>query len=197
MMKRPSLKSSLQKPAGNSGGPLVLRGALKISMPILLLGAGIGTAHALDHVIEPPPQFLAEAFGANNPTPGALQLNNSIQTQINSILGHDYPQQRVHYWRYNGKTAWLFDDIAKKGYQPVTAGFVVQNGTIDIARVLIYRESHGEEIEQPSFLQQFTGQTAAGNELSKPIDGISGATLSIILMKKLARVAIALDAVVR
>ena len=182
---------------GSSGEHPWRRNGLKLAAPILLLGAGIGTAHAIDKVIEPPVQFLSEAFGANPPPAQVLQLSDAAQSQLSAALGHAYSQQRLHYWRANGRSAWILDDIGKTGYQPTTAGFVVHDGQIVIARVLIYRESHGEEVSQPSFLQQFVGARATGEALDKHIDGISGATISVHLMQRMARAALALDALTK
>ena len=45
------------------------------------------------------------------------------------IYGRSFPQRRLHYWRAaDGRTAWIFDDIGKEGYQPTTSGFVVKDG---------------------------------------------------------------------
>jgi hypothetical protein len=160
----------------------------------LALGLSSPPAQAIDDIYQTQEAFLAEAFGAKPPPPQLLDLNGGVLANLNSILVHPYAQSRVRYWRAGGKSAWVLDTIGKEGYQPTTAGFVVKDGAIAIARVLIYRESRGEQIAQPSFLQQFTGARTAGEGLSKPIDGISGATYSVKMMQRMARAAIALDA---
>jgi hypothetical protein len=75
---------------------------------------------------------------------------------------------------------------------------VVDSGSIARIAVLIYRESHGWEVRYPFFTNQFKGATlAATHELDRRIDGISGATLSVRALTRLARVALLLDAKVR
>jgi hypothetical protein len=49
------------------------------------------------------------------------------------------------------------------------------------------------EIHLPSFLQQFTGTQLTDGSLSRKIDGISGATLSVAAMEHMARAALFLD----
>jgi hypothetical protein len=99
----------------------------------------------------------------------------------------------VRYWKDANKTVWVFDDIGKEGYVPTTSGFAVSNGAIETARVLIYRESRGEQVAEPSFLNQLKGAKAAGNKLSNKVDNITGATLSVQMMERMARTALTLD----
>jgi hypothetical protein len=143
-----------------------------------------------------PEAFLAEAFGATPPPPAALDLDAAKQSQVASVFGRPFPLARVRYWRAAGRTAWIFDDIGKAGYQPTTSAFVVAGGAIEIARVLIYRESRGEQVGEPSFLQQFSGARASGAGLDRSVDNISGATYSVKMMQRMARTAIALDSLV-
>ena len=167
----------------------------KLAVPALLLGLGVGgEAVAIDDIYETQDAFLAETFGATVPAPKFLDLDANAQSQVNAALGHNYQQSRLRYWKANGKTAWVIEDKGKEGYQLTTAAFSVKGGAIDIARVLIYRESHGEEVAQASFLNKFSGAKPAGNQLDRKIDSISGATLSVLMMQRMARAAIALDA---
>lgn len=186
------------------GFPLNQEGLLKVqnsfkrasfAVPTLLLGLGSGgAAHAIDDIYETQDAFLAETFGATIPAPRVLDLDGAAQSQISAALGHNYQQGRLHYWKGNGKTAWVIEDKGKEGYQLTTAAFAVKGGAIDIARVLIYRESHGEEVAQAAFLNKFTGAHALGGKLDRSIDSISGATLSVLMMQRMAAAAIALDA---
>ena len=59
---------------------------------------------------------------------------------------------------------------------------------------MIYREQHGYEIKYPSFLSQFNN-LKINNEfrLTGNIDNISGATLSVNSMDRMARTALILD----
>ncbi len=75
---------------------------------------------------------------------------------------------------------------------------VINEGRLEIIKVLVFRESRGEEIRHPFFTDQFKDARLdhKGN-LDRTIDGISGATLSVRAMKKLARLALYLDAEAR
>jgi hypothetical protein len=157
----------------------------------LLLWLVLGLAHA-DTIYLAPDDFLRETFGATVPKPQFLWLDDAAQSKLKPIFGHPYPQARLRYWRANGKTAWLLDDTGKEF--PITAGFVVKDHAIDTARVLIYRESRGDEIHYPGFLKQFSGAHLKDDQLEPGIDGISGATLSVGAMRRMARAALTLDA---
>jgi len=76
----------------------------------------------------------------------------------------------------------------------ITAGFVVLAGKISQVRVLTYRESRGGEVRYPVFLKQYQGvELQADNYLNRHIDGISGATLSVNAMNRMARLALYFD----
>lgn len=173
------------------------RRVLRALVAALLSGAAhrraLAALDTISKTYETPEAFLAEAFGAAVPAPLMLELDDSKQAQISAALGRRYPQSRLRYWRANGRTAWIFDDKGKEGYQLTTAGFVVKDRAIDFARVLIYRESRGEQVAEPSFLRQLAGVRAAGAELDRKVDNISGATLSVKMMQRMARAALVFD----
>ena len=142
-----------------------------------------------------PDDFLRQTFN-EVPQPSLLWLDNSAQTQLSAVLGHRYPQARMHYWRLAHRTAWILDEVGKE--YPITAGFVIDNDRIERADVLIFRESRGSEIHLPAFLRQFVdarleGDGTDGEKLSKNIDGITGATLSVNAMRRMAQAALVLN----
>ncbi|MFQ5348573.1 MAG: FMN-binding protein [Rhodothalassiaceae bacterium] len=146
--------------------------------------------------ITPPDSFLAEAFDGAPPKPAALWLTPPIRERIERIMGHRLPVLRLRYWRKGARTAWILEEIGKE--QPITAGFVVEAGALREVAVLIYRESRGGEIRYPYFRDQFVGaRLSADLALDADIDGISGATLSVHAMQRMARLALYLDGVVR
>jgi hypothetical protein len=140
-----------------------------------------------------PEAFLTEAFGASVPPAKLLDLDGNAQSKLSAVLGHPYSQGRLRYWRGGGRSAWILEDIGKQGYQVTTAGFVVKGAAIDYARVLIYRESRGEQVAEASFLKQLSGAHLAGTQLDKTVDNISGATLSVKMMQRMASAALTLD----
>lgn len=161
------------------------------------LAAGILSAvtqHALaEDVYLPPADFVDLAFDGEPPSGKNLWLRGGIQDDITTILGHRYGGLRIKYWRDGSRTAWILDEIGK--YEPITAGFIVDNGRLAEIRILIYRESHGWEVRYPFFTDQFRGLELNENRrLTGPIDGISGATLSVSSITRLAALALFLDA---
>ena len=160
-----------------------------VRMSLLLLILCILRASAADELIYLAPEaFLTEAFGTT-PAPSMLWITAEIQPEVEKILGHPPPRLRQRYWKDGAKTAWILEEIGKEEF--ITAGFIVANDRIEKARVLVYRESRGMEVRYPAFLKQFEGtQLAEKLRLSKRIDGIAGATLSVWAMERMARTAL-------
>lgn len=142
-------------------------------------------------------QFLATAFDASAPnaTPPkaeTLWLTKDVAVQAEKILGHAPKQVTIRYWKNNLKTAWILDEIGKE--EPITAGFVIQAGKLNQVVVLNYRENRGGEVRYPHFLKQYQGADLQKDyQLDKTIDGISGATLSVRAMGRMARLALYFD----
>lgn len=148
-------------------------------------------AGAAGQVYQEPDVFVAEALGSRLQSK-VLWLTRAMQAEVAKILGHPPQQLRQRYWSDGAKSVWVLEEIGKE--EPITTGFVVANGRIDHARVLVYRESRGSEVRYPAFLEQFAGaDLAPDNQLSRKIDGISGATLSVSALERLARVALYFD----
>ena len=107
-------------------------------------------------------------------------------------MGHDLGVLRVRYWHINDSTAWILEEIGKE--RPITTGIVIRQGKIELIKILIFRESRGWEVRYPFFTDQFKNvKLLETSELDKSIDGISGATLSVNAVTKLARLALTLD----
>lgn len=147
-----------------------------------------------------PEQFVQAAFSTATtrtvPTLETLWLTKEVATQTEAILGHSPKQVRIKFWKAGLQTAWILDEVGKE--EPITAGFVVNNGKMIQATVLVYRESRGGEVRHSGFLKQYQGASLqADTQLNKTIDGISGATLSIRAMGRMARLALYFDQVSR
>lgn len=148
-------------------------------------------AQAIEQYLKPE-QFLAEAFADNVPKPQVLWVTKEIARDVEKILGHAPSQMRQRYWGSNGKSAWILEEVGKE--EPITAGFVVSDGKIVQVRVLTYRESRGWEVRYPAFLKQYQGaELLPDQHLNRNIDGISGATLSVNAMNRMARLALYFD----
>lgn len=140
-------------------------------------------------------EFLVSAFGTARPQQHLLWLTPQVRAVTDRILGHAPTQLRQKYWSDGKRSAWILDEIGKE--EQITAGFIVSDGRIEQARILVYRESRGDEIRYPAFLAQFQG-VMLDNErfLSRRIDGISGATLSVNAMIRMSRLALYFAAMV-
>ena len=89
------------------------------------------------------------------------------------------------------RSAWILDEIGKE--LPITIGVAVADGAIDNVRVLEFRESRGWEVRYPFFTDQFSNaRLGSGQRLDRKIDGISGATLSVRAVTRIASIALLL-----
>ena len=147
--------------------------------------------HAMERVYQSSEDFVVEVFKAN-PAPKLVWLTKDAQAVVSDILGHAPRQLRQRYWADDIRTLWILEETGKE--ELITAAFVVHQGRIEQAKVLAYRESRGMEVRYPAFLKQFNGAALnQGKQLDKTIDGISGATLSVYAMQRMARTALYLD----
>ena len=136
-----------------------------------------------------PADFISEVFTGKPPQAKALWLTADMELEAGKILGHPFVQRRVRYWQVGERSAWVLDEIGKE--EPITTGIVINAGKIEQVRVLVYRESRGAEVRYPRFTGQFTGARLKNQqELDRDIDVISGATLSVNALTRLARLAL-------
>jgi hypothetical protein len=161
-----------------------------ISLGILVI-ASTPTANA-GGVYQEPADFINEVFDGKPPKADVLWLSKELKQQIVEILDHKYKGLRVRYWQIENRSAWVLEEIGKE--KQITAGIVVNTGKIEQVKVLVFRESRGWEVRHDFFTDQFRqASLKQDNRLDKNIDNISGATLSVRAIKKLARIALLLD----
>jgi len=135
-------------------------------------------------------RFLQEVY-PQPPAADTLWLTGELRLAVRGILEHDYPAARLRYWRTGQRTAWVLEEIGKE--MPITVGIAVDNDAVERVRVLVYRESRGWEVKNPAFTAQFSGARLTPKQgLDRTIDGISGATLSVRALNRLARLALLL-----
>ena len=138
-----------------------------------------------------PSKFVHDVFSGDVPKVSKLWVKKDLKDKIHEILGHDINVLRIKYWRKDTRTAWILEEIGKE--KPITAGIVINDSRIESVNVLIFRESRGWEVRYPFFTDQFSDATLEeNNQLDRHIDGISGATLSVKAMEKMARLALLL-----
>lgn len=133
-------------------------------------------------------EFRQLAFPDGSPEAAVLWLNDQQKKGAARILRHDFNALRVRYWREDGRTAWILEEIGKE--EPISMGVAVEDGRIAEFSVLEFRESRGGEIRYPFFTRQFQGLSLSSGGLSAPVDGITGATLSVRAARKVAKLAL-------
>lgn len=158
---------------------------LLIYLSVLLSSAAVEARGVYQH----PDAFLASIFNQQVPKPAFIWFTGELATQVTEILGHKPTGLRTRYWRRGGQTVWILEEIGKE--KNITAGFVVQSNHIEKVKVLIFRESRGWEIKRDDFTRQFKQAGLDKKlQLNKPIDGISGATLSVSAITRLSRLSL-------
>lgn len=136
--------------------------------------------------------FLSQSYPQGAPEVKVVWVAGQLKEDIREVLGHDFGRLRVRYWDDGAKTAWILEELGQEEF--ITVGVTVRYGIIEQLSILTYRESRGWEVRLPFFTKQFFGITLnSKNKLTHNIDGISGATLSVGVVKALAKIAILLD----
>lgn len=184
-----------------SGFVLMLSGLVLSSLVLssLVTPAYAGGAEEDAGVYQKPNDFLNEVFAGEVPDPQLLWLTGDRKQQVTDILAHKPNFLRIRYWQQGDKTAWIIDEIGKD--KPITTGIVIDQQQIERLKVLVFRESRGWEVKYPFFSEQFVNaklSAATDNvELTADIDNISGATLSVRAVHKVARLALLFDRWIR
>ncbi len=174
------------------GSPLFCRLSRYVSAVLLVLLAGSALARGSYMTMA---EFVDSGFGGEVPAPKTLWLSGDVQQRLERIFGHPYKALRVRYWQQDGKTAWMLEEIGKE--MPITMGVLVNGNSIERVRILTYRESRGGEVRHPFFTEQFEGAVLqADDALDRQIDGITGATLSVRAVTRVAQAALVLAEVV-
>jgi len=134
-------------------------------------------------------EFLHSVFPEGVPVSSTLWVQGDLRHEIESRLGHPFASLRIRYWRVGDSSAWVLDEIGKE--LPITVGVAVTGGSIRRVHILEFRESRGWEVRLPFFTDQFRHtRLDAGGNLNRKIDGITGATLSVGAVTRIARVAL-------
>lgn len=137
--------------------------------------------------------FLSLAFNEAQPQMQTLWLTQEMRVAAKDVLGRAPAGLRMRYWAQGQRTAWILEEIGKD--KPITIGVAINSHRIERVEVLAFRESRGFEIRYPFFTDQFAGlELGADGRLSDHIDGITGATLSVRAVDRVARLALWLDA---
>ena len=144
-------------------------------------------------VYQTTPEFLIENFNEPPSKPESLWLTPELKKMSTEILGRPIRGMRARYYSENEKTAWILEEIGKE--RPITVGVIVSGSVEDFhiehLKVLAFRESRRWEVRYPSFTNQYKNvKMTPDYELDQNIDGITGATLSVWALNKIARLAL-------
>lgn len=133
--------------------------------------------------------YISAALGKKPEKANVLWVTRDIRPGLKKILNRSKFPLRYRYWRQDNRTVWVLNEVGK--ILPITTGITIEDGKIRDLTVLTYRESHGSEIRFPAYSNQYKNVGLTDDlRLSKPINGISGATLSTNAMKKISRLAL-------
>jgi hypothetical protein len=139
-----------------------------------------------------PGEYLDRIFAGAVPESETVWMSGETKAIATKILGHKPDFLRLRYWRKDAMTVWVIDEIGKT--EPITFGLVIEDDVIKSAEVLAFRESRGWEIQHEFFLNQFQGIALdSDRNLDRPIDGISGATLSVRAITRVSRLVLYLS----
>lgn len=162
---------------------------LKIIFVLLLVTA---TNVFAKGTYQQPEDFIIEAFNQQVPEPQVIWIKGELGKQTNEILQHKFKSKRIRYWKKQSRSVWILDEVGKN--KPITVGIIIDDKKITRLKVLVFRETRGWEVRYPFFTKQFNQVSLnKDNTLSESVDGISGATLSVRALDKLARIALLLD----
>lgn len=139
-----------------------------------------------------PEQFINHAFKGEKPQAKAAWLTSEDKKLIANIMSRPYNKLRIRYWILANETVWIIDEIGKE--RPITIGVHIKEKQIAELKVLTYRESRGDEVRHKFFTRQFDSvQLTKENKLTQHIDGITGATMSVRALTKVARLSLWLN----
>ncbi len=162
---------------------------------LLLIIATISTS-AFSEEIADKNRFLMYGLDVKElPGHSYIIINEEIQGNIKKILKDTYHLPIIKYWKAGNKVGFVLEAIGKHEF--ITTGYIVENNKIIDAKVLVYRENYGYEIEHDYFLDQIRGNSVKKNgKLVKSIANISGATLSVKAMRKLSKLSLYLYTII-
>jgi hypothetical protein len=162
---------------------------------LLLVLATLSTS-AFSEEIADKNRFLMSGLNVKElPGHSYIIINEDIQDNIKKILKDTYHLPIIKYWKAGNKVGFVLEAIGKHEF--ITTGYIVENNKIIDAKVLVYRENYGYEIEHDYFLDQIRGNSVKKNgKLVKSIANISGATLSVKAMRKLSKLSLYLYTII-
>lgn len=156
---------------------------MKLWQPFLMLPLGAAyTAQATDYLsVEAAQQVMfaqADQFIAQ-----PLPLDDDKKQAITALSGVRVRSDEQPVWRVfqaSEQIGWFYVDNVIGKHELITYALATDmDGKVLSIEVLSYRETHGGQVRNPLWRQQFSGKKLQDAfKLNKDIDNISGATLS-------------------
>lgn len=146
------------------------------------VAAFVAPAHAVDYLTVAQAQRALFA-DATRFEPHVLAFSDEQRDAIKSRAGTRQRGETQQVWRAERDSAllgWLFvDDVIGKHEFITYAAAVSARGEVLGIEIMSYRETHGEEVREAQWREQFVGKTPGDRlRLGRDISNISGATLS-------------------
>jgi hypothetical protein len=168
-------------------------GGLFVSSCLIVSLSFFSSLHAEEY--QSTEDFLHQIFSGTPPKPKVLWLKKDIREKISHILQHKLGFLRTRYWQTAEQSVWIINEVGKT--KPITVAVIIKDNKIDLLKVLAFRESRGWEVKHDFFTDQFKQNTLTDKlSLAKPIDGISGATLSVRALTKIAQMALFFNSII-
>ena len=167
---------------------------VKKSLPALLAGFlcfGVILAAQAENYLSSE-EFLNQVFDNAPPEAKTFWVTGERKKLTAKILQHPPSKLRQRYWQQGERSAWIMDEIGKE--KPITIGVHIKENQIMSLKVLTFRESRGDEVKHDFFTRQFDGaRLVEENNLNQHIDGITGATMSVRALTKVAKLSLWLN----
>jgi H+/Na+-translocating ferredoxin:NAD+ oxidoreductase subunit G len=148
----------------------------------LPLTAIVAPAYAADYLTAA--QAVETLFPeADNRVMQLVALSNAERDRIKSLSGMRQRWKTQEVWRAErggSLLGWMIvDDVVGKHEYITYAAAISLDGRVLGIEILSYRETHGDQIRQAAWRQNFVGKTLADRfKLDVDVPNISGATLS-------------------
>lgn len=161
---------------------------LRITLAILILGAALCRAGEREwlhiSVLQSHDEAIAEAFAdADSTWTETWELTNEERTSLAERLGERIPEESFTFHRASrgGRDmGWVLILDEAGLHEPITHLVAIGvDGRVQDVKVLVFRETRGDEIKRPRFLRQFRGKSARDRlTLGRDLDAVTGATYS-------------------
>ena len=136
--------------------------------------------------------YLKGVFGKSVPVPKAVWIMGDLKETIKQATNGSTVKLREKYWSDGDNLVLVLEQIGKT--ELITTAWHLKDNKVVNTKVLMYRESRGGEVANSFFTKLFKGLGLSNDhDLDSHVDGISGATLSVRAMKKMAKQALLLS----